>query len=170
VTISHHEWRIAYAKQALADLHARERLLEDPKLPECQQLHYLQMACEKLCKAHLCGQGTDLKALQKSHAYIAGPLPIIVRQQFAQQRHKDSSWMLGAIRSLARKIELLAPAIEDAGRQPSNVEYPWAGPDGAIHTPCEHNFKLNLLHDEAGRHLLKVLYTAAEALTRSHQT
>ena len=50
-------WRIAYAKQALADLHAREKLLEHSELPDCQQLHFLQMACEKLCKAYLCGQG-----------------------------------------------------------------------------------------------------------------
>jgi hypothetical protein len=47
---SYHEWRVAYAKQALADLLARERLLEHSDVPECHQLHFLQMACEKLCK------------------------------------------------------------------------------------------------------------------------
>jgi hypothetical protein len=34
--ISYDEWRIAYAKQAAADLRAREKLLEHPDLPDCQ--------------------------------------------------------------------------------------------------------------------------------------
>ena len=168
--ISYDQWRVAYAKQALADLSAREQLLEDPDLPDCQQLHFLQMACEKLCKAYLCGQGVDPETLRGSHAYISGPLPIIARQQFAQESRKLQSgqpWVIQAIRILARKIELLAPAVNDAGRQPANCEYPWAGPDGAVCVPAEHNFALDLLHEKAGRHLLKVLYTATEELTRS---
>jgi hypothetical protein len=167
--ISYEEWRIAYAKQALADLRAREMLLEHPELPDCQQLHFLQMACEKLCKAYLCGQGADPQTLRGSHAYISRPLPIIARQQFAQESrriHTDSTWVIGAIRALARKIELLAPAVNDAGRQPANCEYPWEGPDGTVRVPAEHNFALELLHEKAGRLLLKVLYTAAEELTR----
>jgi len=168
--ISYEVWRIAYAKQALADLKARESLLQHPELPQCQELHFLQMACEKVCEAFLCGQGVDPETLRSSHAYISGPLPIIARQQFALQARKlyiDRTWVIQAIRALARKIELLAPAISNAGRQPSNCEYPWAGPDGVIQVPAEHNFGLDLLHEKAGRHLLKVLYTAAQELTRS---
>src|SRR5262249_43399085 len=125
---SHHEWRIAYAKQASADLRGREQLLAMPELPECQHLHFLQMACEKICKAYLCGQGTEPAALQSSHAYIASVLPIIVREQLAlKSRHhqKDKSWMVQAIRNLARKIELLAPAVQGGGAYPANCEYPW---------------------------------------------
>jgi hypothetical protein len=166
----HHEWRIAYARQALADLRAREALLQHLDLPECQQLHFLQMACEKLCKACLCGQGVDPETLRSSHAYISGPLPIIARQQFAQQARKvysDRTWVIESLRVLARKIELLSPAVNQAGTHPANCEYPWAGPDGLIRVPAEHNFGLDLLHEKAGRHLLKVLYTAAEELTQS---
>jgi len=71
--ISYEEWRIAYAKQALADLLARERLLQHADVPDCQQLHFLQMACEKLCKAYLCGQGVDPETLRGSHAYNQRP-------------------------------------------------------------------------------------------------
>src|SRR6266513_2554086 len=95
------EWRVAYAKQAKVDLQTRNELLRLPAIPECQQLHFLQMACEKICKAYLCGQGTDPRTLQSSHAYIAGPLPVIARQQFALQSghaQKGRSWMIGAIR------------------------------------------------------------------------
>src|SRR6266850_6190379 len=111
---SYIEWRIAYAKQAKVDLQIRDELLRHLAIPDCQQLHFLQMACEKVCKAYLCGQGIDPKTLQSSHAYIAGPLPIIARQQFAMHSghaKKDRSWMIHAIRKLARKIELLAPAV-----------------------------------------------------------
>src|SRR5689334_11266510 len=116
------DWRVAYAKQANADLQAREQLLRDPRLPDCQQLHFLQMACEKISKAYLCGHGTDPHTLQSSHAFIAGPLPITARQQFAMQSgrgQRDRSWMIGAIRKLARKIELLAPAVEAGGAVPA---------------------------------------------------
>jgi len=34
-----------------------------------------------------------------------------------------------------------------------------------VRAPAEHNFGLDLLHEKAGRHLLKVLYMAAEELT-----
>lgn len=168
--ISYDNWRVAYAKQALADLHARERLLQDPRMPDCQQLHFLQMACEKLCKAYLCGQGVGPETLRSSHAYVSGTLPIIARQQFAMQSRKaqaDRTWVIRAIRVLARKIELLAPAVDYAGRYPANCEYPWVGPDGVLRVPAEYNFAIDLLHERAGRHLLKVLQTAAEELTRT---
>jgi hypothetical protein len=157
--IDYDDWRRGYAKQALADLRAREALLDRPELPDCQQLHFLQMACEKLCKAYLCGLGVDPQSLQTSHAYITAQLPAIARQQFVP------GWVTQAIRVLARKIELLAPAVSDAGRQPANCEYPWVGPDGSVRVPCEHNFGLNLLYDKVGRHLLKVIYTAVADLT-----
>ncbi len=166
------EWRIAYAKQARADLQARDRLLEDAALPDCQQLHFLQMACEKICKAYLCGQGTAPQTLQTSHAYIASVLPIVVRQQFAQQsRHtaNDRSWMIGAIRKLARKIELLAPAVRGGGAHPANCEYPWIATDGTLRVPAEHNFQIDLLHEGAGRHLIKVLHSAVDDLIRSEE-
>ena len=162
------EWRIAYAKQALADLNTQEQLATTAKVPESQQLHFLQMACEKLCKAYLCGQGTDPIDLRKSHAHIERTLPMIARQQFARERHKsDHTWVLQALRKLARQIELLAPAVNDGGRHPANCEYPWVGPEGQIVVPAEHKFGCNLLYDRTGRHLFKVLRAAADDLIRS---
>ena len=170
---SYGDWRVGYAKQALADLRAREKLLEHPELPPCQQLHFLQMACEKVCKAYLCGQGVNPETLRGSHAYISRPLPIIARQQFAVETGKtlaSRAWVIKAIRVLARKIELLAPAVDDAGRQPANCEYPWETPDGRVRAPCEHNFGIDLLYEKAGRHLLKVIYSAADELTREQNS
>jgi len=164
------QWSIAYARQSLADMRARAALLEHSELPECQQLHFLQMGCEKLCKAYLCGRGVDPVALRGSHAYIGSTMPIIVRQHFAREARKvrvDHTWVIRAIGTLARKIELLSPAVNDAGRSPANCEYPWTGADGTVRVPAEYDFKLDLLHDGAGHHLVKALYTTAEELIRS---
>ena len=160
------DWRIAYAKQGQADLLAREQLLENPTLPQCQHLHFLQMACEKICKAYLCGQGSDPDDLRRSHGYISGPLPTIARQMFARTPNADRSWVLRAIRDLARRIELLAPTVDQAGTHPANCEYPWKLSDSSVAVPAEHNFRINLAREPAGRHLLKVLQVAAEELIR----
>jgi hypothetical protein len=159
------EWRIAYAKQALADLRPRERLLEHSDIPQCQQLHFLQMACEKLCKAFLCGQGETPEKLRQSHAYIAGTLPVVARQQFARESvYIDRTWIMKAIRSLARKIELLAPAVDDNGWSPANCEYPWAGPGGTVTVPAEFKFPMDFLYEDQGPRMLKLLFSAAEEM------
>ncbi len=158
------DWRIAYAKQGKADLLAREQLLRNTALPVCQQLHFLQMACEKICKAFLCGQGTDPSNLEKSHGYSSGPLPVIARQYFRRQRNTEAGWILQAIATLSRKIELLAPAVKAGGTHPANCEYPWRRADGVVLAPAEYRFDINLARDPGGTNLLKILQTAADEL------
>jgi len=164
------DWRVGYARQARADLLAREKLLQTPELPPCQQLHFLQMACEKICKAFLCGQGVNPETLRSSHAYISGPLPVIARQYFARRIRKSmgsKGWVLAAIAALARRIERLAPAVDEGGRHPANCEYPWIGSDGAVVAPADHNFGIDILYEPAGRQLLAIVYLAAEDLMRA---
>ncbi len=48
---SPYDWSRAYARQAQADLDAREALL-NAEVPACQHLHFLRMACEKIARAH----------------------------------------------------------------------------------------------------------------------
>ena|SRR5438105_12442706 len=120
------EWRIAYARQAEADLAAYRYLVGAPELPACHSLLFLQMS-EKVCKAHLCGQGVEPSVLRSSHAYIAKTLPLIARAHFARQArqtHYSHAWIIAAIRKLARRIELLAPAVDASGLNPANCEYP----------------------------------------------
>jgi hypothetical protein len=160
-------WSVAFAKQAKADLEARDWLLGSTTLPECHELHFLQMACEKLCKAYLMARpGADPIALQRSHAYVAKNLPIIVRQQLAEQSGhlpKDSH-LIGSIRRLAEQIERLAPANDAGGTAPSNCEYPWTDAKGQIIVPAEHSFRLSLLYERAGVTLLKIMRVAADRL------
>ncbi len=80
-------WQEAYARQAGADFETFRQLqkFDDWVFPRCHKLHFLQMACEKLCKAHLCGQDAPLENLQASHRYVAKPLPTIVRNVLAKR-------------------------------------------------------------------------------------
>ena len=161
-------WPTAFALQAKADLDARDWLLENQRLPRCHELHFLQMACEKICKAYLMARpGADAISLQKSHAYVAKNLPLIARQFLAQGggRSTRRSHLLGSIRSLAQQIERLAPANDSGGTSPSNCEYPWFGPGGRILVPAQHNFGLNLLYERSGVTLLKILRSAAGRLS-----
>jgi hypothetical protein len=71
------DWASAYAKQALSDLDAREKL-ETTGAHKCHRLHFLQMAAEKLCKAYLTTSNGHNK-VRKTHAYIERNLPLIAR-------------------------------------------------------------------------------------------
>ena len=170
MTPRHEVWAKGYAKQAKAEFDAYQALGQLKGIPICIRLHFLQMACEKLCKAYQCGKGTDPDGLQTSHAFIKSHLPFIAKQQFAQlgrNVQRDHSTTLRQIRQLAREIELLAPSVKDGGRRPENCEYPWENA-GRLYVPAEYDFpNLNLLSEQAGRLLLKLISAAIEELLAS---
>lgn len=158
-------WKRAFAKQAVTDFEARDCLLRFKDLPACHQLHYLQMAFEKVAKAYLIGAGSDPESLQQSHAYIAKNVPIIVRDSLTKTPGAKSPWVIEAVRDLARRIELLAPAVDAGGRVPANCEYPWEAPNGSIVAPAEHNFSLNLLGERAANTMIKIMWERAIELS-----
>lgn len=161
------DWGEAYAKQALADFDAWNEMQGNPALPSCQKLHFLQMACEKLCKAHLCKQpGADPTDYQSSHAYTAKNLGIIILQQLSltPRPPKNGKFLLAYCKGLAREIELLHPAVEAGGNRPDNCEYPWEQ-GGRLYVPAEWSFPaLNLVEREGGVSLLKLVHTAIRRL------
>jgi len=162
-------WATAYAAQAKSDLEARDALLQH-NLPECHQLHYLQMACEKICKAFLVSRGAAVEDLRRSHAHIAKQLPSIARHILSRQagRVPHDTWEVDAIRTLARKIELLAPAVDAGGAAPANCEYPWEAPGGRVIVPSEHRFGIEMIYERSGVTLLKILRIVADELIASH--
>jgi hypothetical protein len=161
-------WAQAYARQAASDLDAREVLAADQSLPACHALHLLQMACEKLCKASMISTGSDPMEVQRSHAFIAKHLPTIVRLYMSREagRLPRNNWIVDAIRPLARKIELLSPAVKAGGRSPQNCEYPWIASDGSVRAPADHPFEFSILFDKAGVALLKIVRQAAADLQK----
>ena len=160
------DWALAYAKQARSDLDARELILSG-ELPECHQLHYLQMACEKVCKAHLFSLGQSSSELRTSHNYVATVLPVLFRLVFTQtykRELKKRAELMRHVRHLAREINFLAPAVDDGGRRKDNCEYPWLDGENVV-VPSERLYSsLDLLTHPNGRLLIKLLRIAVEAL------
>jgi len=154
------DWQRAFARQARADFETWDGLQGQRDVPDCHKLHFLQMACEKLAKAHLCTEGSDPKKIQASHAYFARAFPRIAEYHYARIGNSRGKYkgVFKPLRQLAREIELLAPAVDDGGRRPDNCEYPWELPDGAIRAPAEHTFpNLSLLDAPNGFTLLKIV-------------
>src|SRR6185312_13020935 len=81
------KWAVGFARQADADFRGWELFEQHPQAvaAPCHKLLFLQMACEKLCKAYLlraniCSPAT----VQTSHGFIAKHLPMIVRQEIGE--------------------------------------------------------------------------------------
>jgi hypothetical protein len=146
------QWARGYARQALSDLSAREALV---KAEKCHRLHFLQMAAEKTCKAHLiAANGHD--HVRRSHAYIAHHLPQIARHFYGKlnDNNEISHWELSEIKRLAREIEMLAPACKGGDVREDNSEYPWEDGRGNICIPCEYSFP-NL--DDENRTIIRLI-------------
>jgi len=136
-------------------------------VPVCHKLHFLQMACEKLVKAHLCVGGTEPRSLQTSHAYIAGTLPVVLRQQavFVKFTGGNAKEVLSRARVIAQEIEVIAPSVDRDGQRPDNCEYPWEDLAGTLHSPLDWPFYLSdLILIPSGRTILKLIRGAIDRL------
>ncbi len=133
------EWARGFARQADEDLKTLETL-ESLSVPECHKLQFLQMACEKLVKAHLLVEGTDAAALQTSHGYVAKNLPLVLQQEAASANFRGgkAKEVLNHARRLAHEIEVLAPAVKRGGQRRTTASirgktmlgdcmFPWTG-------------------------------------------
>jgi hypothetical protein len=165
------DWARCYARQADADLKAWEYYETHPEAAtaECHKLLFLQMACEKLCKAHLIQSGTPPASLQTSHGYVATPLPAILLQLLLdlKQDRRRVRGVLVALRHLCSEIELLSPAVDRNGQRPDNCEYPWEDGRGVVHSPLDWSFHpTRLCIAPAGRIFLKALRQAIDGLLR----
>jgi hypothetical protein len=158
-------WSPAFARQAVSDLDARETLIADRSLPSCHALHYLQMACEKVCKAAMIAGGVDPNEVKRSHAHISNQLPTLVKLHMSRRARRipRDNWIVRAARPLARKIELLSPSVGDS---PQNCEYPWKSADGSIIPPADYNFEFDALFERAGITTLKVVREIAIELQK----
>jgi hypothetical protein len=159
------DWARAYARQALSDLDAREKLSIDGA-DKCHRLHFLQMASEKVGKAHLISaNGRD--KVRRSHAYVEKNLPIIARVFYGKTNAEArmTQWETAQIKKIAAEIELLAPGRSDESTRQDNSEYPWEDAQGRIRVPCEYNFPNvdDSVENKAIVKLIRLIRTAAES-------
>ncbi|MGZ3385361.1 MAG: hypothetical protein ACXWNF_10690 [Isosphaeraceae bacterium] len=137
------DWALGYAQQANADFRAWELYEQHPEAvaAECHKLLFLQMACEKLCKAHLIRGGTPVEVLQSSHGYVAKQLPTVIKRQIILMRQNLNGMqgVLTLVRHLAEEIDVLNPSVRRDGRRPDNCEYPWEA-GGQVVSPLNWSF------------------------------
>jgi hypothetical protein len=159
-------WGSAFAVQSRSDWQAYDRLAAEPRIPICHELHYLQMACEKIAKAYRCRDtAANLEELLARHvgfskfmgSFLASPcLKEAYKGRDAQRRE-----VAKLARALAREIEKLAPAI-DRVASPENAEYPWQSGENIV-APCQYDYpQLSLLMTAGGRTFLKLVTRAIE--------
>src|SRR5580704_4214390 len=140
----------AFAAQAASDLEAYD-LFSRSALPSNHRLHYLQMWLEKLCKAYIWLPHAGADDLRSRHNVVEKMLPRMIAECW---RHLGFTQRpdLASIRQLCREIDLLHPQVDDEGRRPDNVEYPWTGPSGDTLVPAQWDFPLTRrLYSNTGR-------------------
>jgi hypothetical protein len=159
------EYQRLFLVQARADFAVFELLLEQPQLPACHALHYLQMATELLGKAHAWRNGPPALTHHAFVGFLRGLSTNRKAQKQLGYEGRNENWehLIRKSVPLAERIENLAPALALDGPNP---EYPWprAAPATA---PAEHTFEVwQELEESPGRQLLKMirrLFVVAEA-------
>lgn len=133
----------------------------------CQQLHYLQMATEKLGKAYFCKPGLPPP---RSHAALVpflrsmGGIPQSRRDGiaalFAFKPYLSFQAWINAALPVAYELERLAPALAQDGPNP---ESPW--PQGTpIHCPANFRFPIweQVTKTAKGRQFIQTIQTLVD--------
>ncbi len=160
----------AFIAQARSDWSAQRRLAEASDLAVCHQLHYLQMACEKLAKAYrLRDTASPVDEIVSHHTgfvkFVGAFLTGIGKDEY---RDKDAQLtaVIKAARAFAREIEKLAPAI-DRIASPENAEYPWERGEQIV-APRDYSFpNLDLQRGTGGRAFLNLVQRALDDFERT---
>jgi hypothetical protein len=148
-------------KQAHSDWRAYQVLRKTGGVDSCHELHFLQMAAEKISKAYLlrtfqpkrshAGFGKFLRLLIQSSN--SGNLQRIARIHQFNYIQSFEQW-IHSVRPLADDLEKLAPALAKDGPNP---EYPWPH-DAPKEAPALYHFPLlERLELAEGRSLLRFL-------------
>lgn len=128
----------AFFRQSSSDWRLFEELRSRPTREGCHELHYLQMATEKLAKAFLWGTRTPPRRTHASFIQFLRRIATSRRVRDALQlaRQEELAAWVRAVLPLAYEIERSAPNL--AGDGP-NAEYPWP-PDLPETAPVEYDF------------------------------
>lgn len=155
-------WARAYARQSLSDWELYTLLVKN-NAPRCHQLHYLQMASEKIGKAYrFRDTSTSPKKLLRQHGGFTKFFSAFLLSDRVSQMYESKAqlaFITPLCRQIARELETLAPAA-DPDKRPANPEYPWRQ-GSELFVPHDYEFpNLSLLEDPAGRTFLKLLCVA----------
>lgn len=160
-------WKEAFLRQAENDYSVFHEFNGSRK-PISQQLHYLQMATEKLAKALSCGHRNDPP--KTTHAALGRFLriskgrPELRRDLGYEGNYNAFVSYIDSLLPFAEKIEGLAP---EGGRlDKPNAEYPWQSAGGTVIAPLDHTFD-DIWLDVANMNKLKTLIANLIRIGRS---
>jgi hypothetical protein len=159
------EWSRAYAKQGLSDLRVRSAVAE--RFEPCHSLHYLQMAAEKICKAHQClTLGYEAVNRKRTHEVVVKVLPALAKKlpRRASDKRSVAQSNRAAVKRFADAIETLAPAVHHGQTRQDNCEYPWLSKAQQVVVPCEYRFPVFDVEERFLVPVLEVLKKSAEDL------
>ena len=149
-----------WLRQAISDYEVL-LLLSERGVAASHQIHYLQMATEKLGKAYFWRSGAPpphshagFVQFLRSLSGITAKEQRHIAQVFQFKRMKDFQNFVRAILPMAYALERLAPALANDGPNP---EYPW--PQNAPRfAPVSFDFEFwSQLQSGRGRHFLEVV-------------
>ena len=131
------DWRGALLMQARSDFEMLDFLRRNER-PFCHQLHFLQMATEKLGKGFATAPGgpPPLKVHRAFVGFLRSVKSSVQLQQACHCGPRQIDAYIASLLPLARRIEDLAPS--HAGDGP-NPEYPWPEAHG-ITAPASYEF------------------------------
>ncbi len=153
-------------RQARSDLDVL-RLLRRNAVAPCHQLHYLQMAGEKIAKAYFWRTGAPpakkhagLVSFLKALGGTGGSRQALVAATFEFREFKQFQTWIRHVSPRAYDLEKLAPALAGDGPNP---EYPWPH-DAPVEYPAGYRFDLWkwLGESGSGRQFSKVVEIAVD--------
>ena len=144
---SNWEMACAMARQSKADFETFDVLRGNQDVPPCHAFHFLQMACEKLCKSRLWATTNPPESIEKSHRFVKSHLPRILKNTLKNQSLASNDLIKlmnkGYLQDISGHIERLNPAVERT-TFPENCEYPWIdGATGKTISPLDHVFQVD---------------------------
>jgi hypothetical protein len=158
------QWVRAFARQADADFRAWElyEMYPEAVSAECHRMQFLQMACEKLCKACvLSAKMVTLDRVQTSHGFVKKQLSTILKQELSYKNENGAQLktVMQDFKRFAQEVEVLNPSM-DRDNRPDNCEYPWEY-NGQVLSPLDRSFYLSdLMLKRSGTNFLKSLRSA----------
>jgi len=113
------EWATGFLDQSRSDWAVFRKLYQDEDVPLCHPLHYLQMACEKLAKAH---------RLQSTAADVAGLLERHVGFVRFVRSYLRSNEMKGRYQGRHSQLQELARLCAQIAARSRSWLRRWTGP------------------------------------------
>jgi hypothetical protein len=155
-------WRSAFHKQARSD-YAIFKHLNRTERPFCQQLHYLQMATEKLAKGFLFDPQNPVRPRFVHAAFVrfirdAKNMPQM-RKAFGLNDKQFRSYIEGLLPK-ALLIQQLAPTGD---MNKPNPEYPWEQ-NGTVISPLDYTYPLLGWGDYTMNKMLKFIEKCFEII------